>query len=131
MTLNIDCVRALLLYMEKADYLEVLRMPQVYADLPNYSQNDINYSVLKLSEAGYIDAIISPYDDGILIAALKDITFQGHEFLANIREDKIWIGVKTIAGKIGATSLDAIVQIASKVITELIKSQFGLPTSIF
>lgn len=36
------------------------------------------------------------------------------------------LGVKSIAGKVGSKSLDALVEIASNVITELIKAQFGL-----
>lgn len=111
--------------MEDTDYLEYLRMPQVYEQLSTYPENEINYSVLKLKEAGLIDAITCPYDDGIVIACLQDITYDGHQFLANIRENHIWSNVKSISKKIGASSLDAITQIATNVITELVKSQFG------
>jgi len=38
----------------------------------------------------------------------------------------VWNGVKSVAGKVGATSLSALTQIATNVVTELIKAQFGL-----
>ena len=102
-------------------------MPQVYGALPSYSQDDINYSALKLSEAGLIDATTFTCDGAPdTIAELNDITFMGHEFLANIHEPAIWNGVKSIAAKVGSQSLDALMQVASNVITELIRAQFGL-----
>ena len=55
-----------------------------------------------------------------------DLTPKGHEFLANIREDTIWNNVKTVSSKVGSKSLNAISQIASAVVTEIIKSQLGL-----
>mgnify|MGYP002958432843 FL=1 len=60
------------------------------------------------------------------VGRIYDMTYAGHQFLANIRSDNIWKGTKAIASKIGSSSLDAITQIASNVITELIKAQFGL-----
>lgn len=57
---------------------------------------------------------------------VQDLTPTGHKFIENIRQDTIWNNTKSIAAKVGSKSLDAIMQIASNVITELIKSQFGL-----
>lgn len=125
MKLNLDCMRDILLYMEKTDYLQSLEMSRVYAELLSYPQSEINYSLLKLEEAGFIKMSFTPYEENILFISLDDITYEGHQFLANIRENRIWNGVKEIAGKIGATSLDAIVQIASNVVTELIKAYFS------
>lgn len=125
--LNLDCIRDILLCMEKAEYMETLSMPQVYEALPSYSHEDINYSALKLAEAGLIDATTISYDGAIdTVAELNDILFEGHEFLANIREATIWNGVKSVAAKVGSQSLSALIQIASNVVVELIKAQFGL-----
>ena len=72
---------------------------------------------------------VSFYDCGSS-ADIRDLTPKGHEFLANIREPKIWNGIKMVSAKIGSASLDALTQIASNVVTELIKTQFGIPTSL-
>lgn len=127
MKLNLDCIRDILLCMEKAEYMETLSMPQVYEALPSYSHEDINYSALKLAEAGLIDATTISYDGAIdIVAELNDILFEGHEFLANIHETPIWNGIKSVAAKVGSQSLSALIQIASNVVTELIKAHFDL-----
>lgn len=65
------------------------------------------------------------YEDGDYIE-IDDLAPAGHQFLANVRQDNIWNNTKTIAGKVGSKSLDALIQISSNVITELIKAQFCL-----
>lgn len=127
MRLNPDCIRAVLVEMEKADYMQQLQMQTIYDQLPKYSRSDIDYSVIKMHEAGLIDAVIKPIKGNYpAILSLKDITYSGHQFLANIREDNIWNDVKGVAKKVGSSSVDAIMQIASNVIAELIKAQFKL-----
>ena len=121
MKLNLDCMRDILLHMEDAEYQESLPIQQVYDTLSDYSEDEINYSVLKLIEANFIEAMTCPYDDGVLIVKLDDITYFGHQFLANIRENKIWSATKSVMGKIGATSVQAATQVATSVVTELVK----------
>ena len=57
---------------------------------------------------------------------IDDLTVKGHEFVNGIRDEKLWNKTKSIAAKIGAKSLDVFVQIASNVITELIKAELGI-----
>lgn len=114
-------MRAVLLRMESADYGEHLDPSILYADL-NFSENEIKYSILKLKEAGYISALVSPYEESCLILELRDITFAGHEFLANIRTDKIWLKVKDVCRELGASSLASVVQISANVMSEYIRS---------
>ena len=79
-------------------------------------------------EAGFIeaDSIDVPKSYLPQISRVYDLTFAGHQFLANVRSDNIWNGVKSVGLKIGSVSLEALTQIASNVITELVKAQFGL-----
>lgn len=56
-----------------------------------------------------------------------DLSPAGHEFLANIREDGIWTDVKAISAKVGSKSLSVLTEIASGVVTQIIKSRLGLP----
>ena len=121
MKLNLDCMRDILLCMENAGYQESLLMQQVYDALSNYQETEINYSVLKLIEANFIEAMTCPYDNEIMIVKLDDITYTGHQFLANIRENKIWSATKSIMGKIGSTSIQTATQIAKGIVSELVK----------
>ena len=126
MKLNPDCMCDVLIVMENAGYLEELSPTAVYESLPAYSEDEINYSIIKLKEAGFIDAIIKEYNSGVAILRLDDITYSGHQFLANVRSDNIWNDVKQVSKKVGSNSISAISQIATGVISAIIKSQLGL-----
>lgn len=126
MKLNPDCMRDILLVMENAGYLEELSPSTVYKNLPNYAEDEINYSIIKLKEAGFIDAIIREYNNGIAILRLDDITYTGHQFLADIRSENIWNDVKEVSKKVGSNSISALSQIATSVISAIIKNQLGL-----
>lgn len=94
--------------------------------LSEFSGDDVDYSCLKLKEAGYIDAVIKVLPEDFIVLELKDITFYGHQFIANIHSDTVWKDVKAVSRKIGSQSINALSQIASGIITTIIKSQLGL-----
>lgn len=126
MKLNPDCMRDVLIVMESAGYLEELQPSVVYKALPAYTEEEINYSIIKLKEAGFIDAIIREYNSRVAILRLDDITYIGHQFLADVRSDNVWNDVKEVSKKVGSNSISAISQIATGVITAIIKNQLGL-----
>ncbi len=144
MRLNLDCVRQILLIVEENTGLRkycffidsslsecqtasgdsLIPLPDYQTNLLKKVDNDeliyhINYCV----EAGLLSMDTSY---GLYQLVIKGLTPKGHDFLENIRDNKIWSGVKNIAANVGSTSLDAITQIASNVIIQLIKSQFGI-----
>lgn len=144
MKLNLDCVRDVLLCVEentgvrtRCMFVDTARSeamhsagiptsePQNYQInlLAKYNIDEIMYHLGYCHDADLIALCegSSPY-----IMYVADLTPKGHDFLANIRDSKIWNGVKDVASKVGSKSLGAVTQIASNVITELIKAQFGL-----
>ncbi len=127
MKLNPDCLRDILLTMEETEFLESLSQQELYNSLPKYSHDEIDYSVLKLNEAGFVRADIQKYLDGSIDIELLDITYNGHQFLSNIRSNNVWNNVKEVSKKVGSNSIQAITQIATSIITEIIKSQLGQP----
>lgn len=126
MKLNPDCMRDVLIVMEKAGYQEYLRPSAIYEALPTYSEDEINYTIIKLNEAKFIDAIIKEYNTGVTILSLNDITYTGHQFLADVRSDSIWNEIKKISKKVGSDSISAISEIAASVVSSFVKNQFGL-----
>ena len=60
------------------------------------------------------------------IIKIKNITYSGHQFLDDIRNDNNWGKVKEIASSVGSISVNAISQIATSVISTAIHSNFGL-----
>ncbi len=126
MKLNIDCIRDLLLLAEEQPLGKELTLPEIESALSQYTKDEIVYSCLKLDEAGFIIlATVSMIRSNIpAIRSIKDITYAGHQFLENIRNDKNWEKTKSIAKEIGSFSLDCIKDVAANVVTSLIKAHF-------
>lgn len=128
MRLNPDCIRDILLTVE--DVTDSTQMFNYYKDsnipkrLNKYSHNEILYHFQQCNMAELIVGY-RPFDGGDSVI-ISDLSPYGHQFLANVRQDNIWDSTKEIAGKIGSKSLDALIQISSSVITELIRAHFGL-----
>ncbi len=125
MKLNPDCVRDILLAVEEGcDIGRGVSIPGPnYSRLQPYNESEVLYHVRQCDLSGFL---YQAKTDLLGTYTIRDLTPAGHEFLANIRKDTIWSGVKDVAGKVGATSLNAIVQIASNVVAQMIKHQFGL-----
>lgn len=125
MKLNQDCVRDLLLYLEENltlnDHLSVENI-----SLKNYSRDELLYTADKLYEAGYINCMRKIYDTTDLIILISSITYEGHQFLDNIRDDKVFAKTKAILSKFKSVSIEVISETASKVITNIINQQFNL-----
>ena len=128
MKLDADCVRSVLLAVEALNYGEDTNPDKLHALLPEYSVEQLEYTCLMLGDGGYLNLMTvelpMQYTPGV--KAVTSLTYAGHEFIANIRKDTIWSGVKDIAAKLGTNSLSGLSQIASGVVTALIKYQFGL-----
>lgn len=118
MKLDMDCVRDVLLEMEAMEYGESLHINQLAEkpSLSKYSENEVQYTCLKLKEAGFIEALtIHALRAPLQIVDVSDITYAGHEFLNTIRENQNWEKVKTTAKKAGVYSLKGLLEISQKV----------------
>ena len=129
MKLNSDCIRDILLMVEDKSgfnrYAEYLKTKCTDERLSKYQHDEIMYHISQCEQAELITGVKFMTKDYVVIS---DLTPKGHGFIANIRQDNVWNGVKSIAKKVGSTSLSALISISSNVITELIKAQFGIGT---
>lgn len=135
MKLSIDCIRAVMLEIEKSLTLskmcdgsivmDSLPFEEICDNLSNFTREDIFYAIFNLDQAGYINANIEwasgrvVYDCTVLY-----MTFPGHEFLDRIRDAKHWAIVKSGLSAIRNYSLDAINSIASGITTAAISAYF-------
>lgn len=126
MKLNYDCVRDLLLYLEdNLTYENTININSL--KLKEYSSLDLVYTADKLCEADFIDCIRSRHiDQGGPIIIAKSITYEGHQFIDTVRDNKVWKETKNIASSVASTSLKVIENIASQVITNIVTKQIGL-----
>lgn len=103
--------------------MNILSSKDLHEVLPNYDLSVIKYSVLKMKEAKLINAKIFSYDDSIIDEFLIiDITYFGHEFIEQIKDDNNWNKVKDVAKKVGSSSIDILLQIAAGVLTNKINN---------
>ena len=125
MKLNPDCIRDILLAVEAIcdtghyfdSRIDLEKIPG------NHDTEALAYHARQCDMAGMFYKFKRGIDGGWEVV---DLTPKGHEFLSNIREDTIWNNVKTVSSKVGSKSLSAISQIASAIVTEIIKAQLGL-----
>ena len=130
MKLNPDCIRAVLFYLEEnlsiSSDLEINEISIFDLDRNlEYSINELANTLLVLDDAGFI---VTARDDGSNCMNELDvyrITYDGYQFIETIRPESAWKKVKSVCGKIGSFSTNVIVQVASNVLSELIKEQIG------
>lgn len=117
MELKKDCVRDVLLYLEKnMKYNEPFFANQI--ELKEYLEEDILYTCEKLTEAYFINAEIHKYVTGDLpTIMITSISYDGHQFLDNIRNESVWKETKGKLKTVGDVSLNIISQIAASIIT--------------
>lgn len=135
MILNPDCVRDVLLYLEthlnyvdrddcalEHNFITFHTIANDLAQEHGYDTNSVNYTIEKLLEARFITSNKQSRGNNntILYATISDITWNGHQFLNNIRQQSIWDATKSGAKKIGATSISALSMIAMEIIKAIV-----------
>ncbi|MDH6367369.1 MULTISPECIES: DUF2513 domain-containing protein [unclassified Breznakia] len=123
MELNHECVRdILLLAEEKTTPTKSVSESEIRA-LEPYKFEEKVYAIQRLSEADYLNAEIMYASGKVYFIAIGSITWNGHQYLNNIRDEKVWEETKnTVLGKVKDASLDIFNQVAANVISK----QLGL-----
>lgn len=128
MKLNPNCIRDILIAVEENTgygiYLDYPTERDKCPSLESYKDDEIRYHIYQCYKSGLIG--FSGKEDICGNIPISDLTPAGHSFLANIRSDNVWNDVKTVSSKIGSTSLTALTQIASGIVSALIKAQLGI-----
>ncbi len=132
MKLDINCVKRVLLTIEAEPYFMHMYAKDFAKKLsPEFSENMVIYTCIKLSEAGFIKISYPDYSklNEIFHPALQDftvgdLTYFGHDFLEHIRNDKIWNKAKPILEKVGSLSFEFITKVTAHIISEQIDKYF-------
>jgi len=123
MKLNHECVRDLMLAIESVEIVEPFLLTYFYEDqesLKIYTLDELFYTTLVLEGAGFLNAEDRSHGSGPE-AIIRTITWEGHQFLDNIRDDGVWKDTKAVVSKLSSVSLGVVSDVASKIIAELIK----------
>jgi Hypothetical protein (DUF2513) len=79
-------------------------------------QENVLYHYRKLFEAGFVNGGDHPNCVNIL-----DISYAGHEFLNDIKDEEIWRQTKEGAKKIGSFSIETMKEIASAIVKKKVR----------
>lgn len=126
MKLNPDCVRDILIVTEEKSTFSKLIFSEAFENsvlLKKYDWETILYHIRQANEAGLL--LDTRFFTGGTFA-IKDLSPEGHQFLANVREEKNWNKTKKLADKVGSTSLTVLTSIASSVISTAITRHLDL-----
>ncbi|MBD9846446.1 DUF2513 domain-containing protein [Enterococcus faecalis] len=123
MKLNPDCVRDLLLEIEQTtDSNKMYSYSSQDKYLKKYDENVVYYHFRQADLSGLLYQ--SQFDMAGNFGCV-DLSPKGHQFLNDIRSENNWKKTKEIASTIGSFSLDALSNIASGVITNLINGNLN------
>lgn len=129
MKLNHDLVRYTMLSIESSKNITGPLEDELLANLSNYGEYDrsqIAYTVMKLKEVKYITGDVRWGNNQPAIISPGNLTYEGHKFLDNIRDDGVWKDTKNILSKFSSVSLTLVSNVAAGVITQIIKHQMGI-----
>lgn len=119
MKLNHDCVRDVLLFLE--DNLSI--SSTIFTNdiiVPSCSQDDIDYTVKLLIESGMLEGEFKSFISGQYTIYVNSITWSGHKFLDNVRDNTVWVATKKSISKLGSVSLEIMSQVAASILTNLL-----------
>lgn len=120
MKLNYDCVRDVLLYLE--DNLTINNSIAFPSDIKEslllkYSKDDLLYTVkILLNKKLILGDDNFNYATGMYTANIESLSFDGHSFLDNIRDNQVWSKSKKILSAFKSVSIEIISQVATNVI---------------
>ena len=127
MKLDYDCVRSILLELEKKprfdDDLRITPVPveEMFAALDRYSDGDILYCIETMKDAELIKANLQYGGGSFIMGYVSGITYKGHELLDSIRDRKIWQRLKQLLSAAGATTFDIIIDVAKDIVKSNIR----------
>ncbi len=113
---DMDLVRQLLLQIEQNGSPALSNVPS----MEGFDNDDVVHHVTLLRQAGLVKAIDASSFDGVDYLQIE-MTWQGHEFLDDVRDPEIWKKTKEGAGKVGSLSLGVLADIAKAAVAAKMK----------
>jgi hypothetical protein len=116
---DFDCIRTILIALEAlGDDRAYLRS----AAMDGFDEETVTYNMHLLIQADLVEGQCSNPLSGPRSCVVQRLTWNGHEFLDNIRPQPIWNRIKAVAREKGLSlTFDAVKAIASSVIAATLK----------
>lgn len=120
MKLDHDFVRQILLKIENCDKPLGIERPE-YMELmaDNHKTFDeLSYTMQILLEGGLVTGKVLWGNNRASYIKPSNLTFKGHEYLDNIRDNKIWSDTKKATSKLASVSISIMSQVAASLIAK-------------
>ncbi|MCW5963853.1 MAG: DUF2513 domain-containing protein [Bryobacterales bacterium] len=118
MKIDFDLNRAILAKLEEQHLEDEGKGSAIAVD--GYDAATVTYHVRYLYQGGLIEARDQSTKDGRCWRALR-LTYQGHEFLQNMRSDTVWSKAKEVVlSATGTLSIEALKIASGKILRDLI-----------
>ena len=116
---DMEIIRKVLLAIEE-QYVDV-SIDDLEVD--GVDMKTVAYHCKILYDGGYISEYNAQFaDDELYFFGVGSLTWEGHEFLDSIRDDKIWSNVKSTITKKGLPMvIDVVKDVAAAIISEMAK----------
>lgn len=132
MKLNHDCIRDVMIYIEENCIYEDDDRgnrsihSRVFYEITHdeklssqYTEDEIRYVIAQLYFEDMVIATMTPETLNFRQVEVDSLSFKGHEFLDNIKDDTIWKKAKNFVGEhLTSTSFSIIANVASKLAIE-------------
>ena len=120
MRLNYDCIRDILLYIE-ANTTSTKRNISIKILLESlnqkYDEDTIIYHIYQIESAGLVYNVLYAGNRPIVIS---DLSPEVHEYVNNIRDNKVWKAIKGKLGEVSSASLPLLIEMAPEIIKKMI-----------
>lgn len=130
MKLDINCIRDVLLELESFPFPQTFLVDSFQKSIRKHGKDNVTYTLLKMYEADFINAKCLRAADGTPhFHYILDLTFKGHEFLADIKPESKWEKLSKAFKRGGGSSLKVIANVAIDLGTEIMKEKLNLNES--
>ena len=139
MELNYKCIRDILLLIEQkqkliitdsdnlVSHLEELDCTFFIDNLEKCPKEDVIYTLKKLSESNFLDAEVAKSNDNDIIEiTVYEMTYEGHQFLASIKNKNVWEKFLEAGKALDTFPLNIIASIAAGICEQAGKNILGL-----
>ena len=127
MRINHECVRECLLYIEDNTSPSITNIKGstiIEHFNGKYEEENVINSILIINDAGFIKKVL--LDDSNYLHRVWELTWEGRQYLDNIRDPKAWDMVKNGTIEISSLSLDVIKELVKETLISWGKKTIGL-----
>lgn len=116
---DLELIRKLLIFFEEKESSEYVEVPPI----TEYDDLTIKYHLALLHDAGLLccEPVRSSTSDRVIYVLPFDLTWEGHEFLAKVKNDGVWnkiLNVVTVKG--GSLAFSVVNQLATRFALDLV-----------